>query len=149
MRRKFNGYTPEAKKRLKLWTGSFSQMILLEKRYIGKLQLLVRHYLGPLQLNVPPGTENTIHYLSGNFKRLLDAHEVLLEDLMKVNDSPGFPFFSKLGAVMLENVTRLGPIYTAYAKNYQASVETLEYFNKNNTSFNLLVDEVSKINKFF
>ena len=142
LRKKFSQYSADAKKRLKMWTGSFSQMLLLEAQYITKLKLLIKTFLQPLKQKILPGTENTIHYLCSNFERLLSSHEILNEDLEALNNKPNFPFSSTLGSCFVENFTRIGPAYSVYAKNYQACLETLEHYSNNIPHFESFLAEV-------
>ena len=79
--------TTKDKKKLKGWTGAVSQIITTEKRYIKKLQGLVSRYIEPLEKNPPPGTSNCLHYLNCNFPRIIEVHEILVEELEKIQES--------------------------------------------------------------
>ena len=142
VRKRTSNMTTKDKKKLKGWTGAVSQIITTEKRYIKKLQGLVSRYIEPLEKNPPPGTSNCLHYLNCNFPRIIEVHEILVEELEKIQESQLYPFVADLGKCLSENVNRIGPAYYVFAKKHLSSLETLNYFISSIQKFPQFIEEV-------
>ena len=142
VRKRLSKLSSKEKKKLKSRAGSYAQVVSLEKRYIEKLRSLVKMFLEPLERNPPPGTFNSFHYLSNNIPRILEVHEILLDELEAVQNSAQYPFVANIGMLLSENVDRIGPAYSRFAKYYYASLITLDHFYKNIPRFPMFLEEV-------